>query len=121
MAHALYVHDIRDFGYLEVPGHPLFGIALSQALIHNYVVYHCKWGQGNFDTMEDTEAYVASIIEGIDGFDRLSEPYCDRLLNEAIVYLYRFIDHANSIRGAVTHYLDVYPPREKQRRVALIV
>jgi hypothetical protein len=119
MRKILIVRDVWDFGVIQHPDLPRFGIDLSHSLINAYLIDHQRWGMGQLEAGGDYEVFSATVMESVDGFHRLSEAARDLLLYESICYLQSFIDYVDE--QLTGKRVDVLPPQRTHRRLMLLV
>lgn len=121
MGRTLLVHDIRDFGIVGDLQAVKFGIALSQAIVNDYLMYRLPSGNSHLTHPDCLASVVGTLMEDLNAFDQFDQAQIKDLLLEATGFLRTFIEHIDKLLHYQNEQVGVYPAEAFQRRVALIL
>jgi len=121
MGRTLLIHDLKDFGTIgDLAKAAHFGIALSQAIVNDYLMHRLPSGNPFLIHPECLESYVGTLMEDLDAFELFDQTQIDYLVREGTGFLRAFIEHIDNLLQHNKH-VEVYPANAPLRRVALIL
>lgn len=121
MGMTVVIHDIRDFGEVGGLEHTRYGLALAQTIVNDYLLYQRPSGNPYCERPPCLSAYIATLMEGTEGFEQLTTQQVNTLLFDAMEFFRKFEECIDDMTRRCKRQVRVFPADLIQRRVALVI